>query len=405
MIKALYTSITGMNATQNALSVTSNNIANAQTTGYKKQKAIFDDLLYNNSTGSRGNEMYAGTNPKSIGNGVKLSGTYTDYSGGSITMNGGKTNVAIEGSGFFAVGDMNGGNVQYTRKGTFGVSENYYLTNSEGQYVMAYPGDPATGEVDFTRAPGPVKVPMGTAVGGIQSTKGILKGNIDTAEKGATQELTVFDSAGNALTVQFAFTKQADHNYSYTVKVRNDSKGEKEFKEIDKGNLGFNGVGQITSGQTKTFQFNGNPSFTLDMSQLTNHPTKTTLAPSDIDGQRAAIVKDCQITEGGYVTATYDDGSSRIIGQLAIAMYPNEGGLMKVGNGNYVETPAAGNRVIGVSGQNGAGTIRAGATEGSNVDLSVEFVDLMLYQRGFQGNAKVIKVSDEVLNEVVNLIR
>ena len=96
MIKALYTSITGMNAAQNALSVTSNNIANAQTVGYKKQKAIFDDLLYNNTVGSRGDGAYAGTNPKSIGNGVKFSGTSTDFSDGSITLTSDKMETAIE---------------------------------------------------------------------------------------------------------------------------------------------------------------------------------------------------------------------------------------------------------------------------------------------------------------------
>ena len=104
MIKALYTSITGMSATQNALSVTSNNIANAQTAGYKKQKAIFDDLLYNNTVGSRGDGSYAGTNPKSVGNGLKFSGTATDFSDGSITLTGEKMETAIEGNGLFIVG-------------------------------------------------------------------------------------------------------------------------------------------------------------------------------------------------------------------------------------------------------------------------------------------------------------
>lgn len=116
MIKALYTSISGMNATQNALSVTSNNIANAQTVGYKT-KAMFDDLLYNNSVGAKGDDRYAGTNPKSIGNGVKMSGTVTDYTDGTITLTGGKTQAALEGNGFFVVGDSKGGNMEFTRKG------------------------------------------------------------------------------------------------------------------------------------------------------------------------------------------------------------------------------------------------------------------------------------------------
>ena len=149
MIKALYTSITGMNATQNALSVTSNNIANAQTVGYKKQKAMFDDLLYNNSIGAKGDDRYAGTNPKSIGNGVKMSGTVTDYSDGTITLTGGKTQAAMEGNGFFVVGDSKAATWNLRVKGRSGYISDYYITNTEGQYVFAYPANASTGKLTY----------------------------------------------------------------------------------------------------------------------------------------------------------------------------------------------------------------------------------------------------------------
>lgn len=176
MIKALYTSITGMNATQNALSVTSNNIANAQTVGYKKQKAMFDDLLYNNSIGAKSDGKYAGTNPKSIGNGVKMSGTVTDYSDGTITLTGGKTQAAMEGNGFFVVGDSKGGNMEFTRKGTFGISSDYYITNTEGQYVFAYPANEATGEVDLSESQDHCKFQWEQQLVVFEHRKGQLKG-------------------------------------------------------------------------------------------------------------------------------------------------------------------------------------------------------------------------------------
>ncbi len=135
MYKALYTSMTVMNASQNALSVTSNNIANAQTVGYKKQKAIVDELLYNNTVGSRGDGAYAGTNPMSIGNGVKFSGTSTDFSDGSITLTPDKMETAIEGNGLFLVGDRNAGNVEYTIKRSFAVSKDRNVIHRCGQYV------------------------------------------------------------------------------------------------------------------------------------------------------------------------------------------------------------------------------------------------------------------------------
>ncbi|PFM66668.1 flagellar hook protein FlgE [Bacillus cereus] len=407
MIKALYTSITGMNATQNALSVTSNNIANAQTVGYKKQKAMFDDLLYNNSIGAKGDGTYAGTNPKSIGNGVKMSGTVTDYSDGTITLTGGKTQAAMEGNGFFVVGDSKGGNMEFTRKGTFGISSNYYITNTEGQYVFAYPANEATGEVDVSGIPGPLQIPMGTAIGGIRTSKGTIKGNIPTDAKQITQDLPVYDNAGNTWTMRVEFKQDSEHNYTYKVQMRNDSKKETEFKDVPGagGNMTFDAVGNPNpKEQAANIPFDGG-SIKLDLSHLTNHPTDKTLSVTDVDGRAAATVKDCFIADGGYVMVKYSDGSMKSAGQLAVAMFPNEGGLMKTGNGNYTATNTTGILALGASGQNGAGKVRGGAQEGANVDLSVEFVDLMLYQRGFQGNAKVIKVSDEVLNEVVNLIR
>ncbi|EJR79523.1 flagellar hook-basal body protein [Bacillus cereus VD156] len=407
MIKALYTSITGMNATQNALSVTSNNIANAQTVGYKKQKAMFDDLLYNNSIGAKGDGKYAGTNPKSIGNGVKMSGTVTDYSDGTITLTGGKTQAAMEGNGFFVVGDSKGGNMEFTRKGTFGISSDYYITNTEGQYVFAYPANEATGEVDLSGIPGPLQIPMGTAIGGIRTSKGTIKGNIPTGEKQITQDLPVYDNAGNTWTMRVEFKQTSEHNYTYKVQMRNDSKKETEFKDVPGagGNMTFDAVGNPNPKEQGTnIPFDGG-SIKLDLSHLTNHPTDKTLSVTDVDGRAAATVKDCFIADGGYVMVKYSDGSMKSAGQLAVAMFPNEGGLMKTGNGNYTATNTTGILALGTSGQNGAGKVRGGAQEGANVDLSVEFVDLMLYQRGFQGNAKVIKVSDEVLNEVVNLIR
>ena len=398
-----------MNATQNKLSVTSNNIANAQTVGYKKQKAMFDDLLYNNSIGAKGDGNYAGTNPKSIGNGVKMSGTVTDYSDGTITLTGGKTQAAMEGNGFFVVGDSKGGNMEFTRKGTFGISSDYYITNTEGQYVFAYPANEATGEVDLSGIPGPLQIPMGTAIGGIQTTKGTIKGNIPVNESKITQDLPFYDDAGNTWTMRVEFTKTGEHEYTYKVQRRNDSAKNPKFEEVtgagSTGTLKFNNVGNPDPVQQgANIPFNGG-TINLDFSKLTNHPTDKTLSVTDVDGRAAATVKDCFIADGGYVMVKYSDGSMKSAGQLAVAMFPNEGGLMKTGNGNYTATNTTGILALGASGQNGAGKIRGGAQEGANVDLSVEFVDLMLYQRGFQGNAKVIKVSDEVLNEVVNLIR
>lgn len=408
MIKSLYTSITGMNAMQNALSVTSNNIANAQTIGYKKQKAMFDDLLYNNSVGAKGNGTYAGTNPRSIGNGVKLSGVSTDYSGGSISMTGGKGQVALEGNGFFVVGDSAGGKLEYTRKGSFTNSDDYHIVNAEGKYVLGYPVDPETGITNVSAGLQPIKIPIGTAIPGSASDKGSLVGNLPKNEDAVTEEFPVYNKAGDKLTMRVEIKKGANEGeYTYSISTRNDTKNDKDFKTIpltQPNELKFNESGQLVSGGIVDFSFEGG-TFQLDLGKMTNLPTKNTLEPQNVSGFPAAVVENYVISDNGYVMATYSDGSTRALSQLAVATFPNQDGLMKVGNGNYAQTASSGLPKTGVAEQNGAGKIISGAQEGSNVDLSVEFVDLMLYQRGFQGNTKVIKVADEILNDIVNLIR
>lgn len=399
MIKSLYTSISGMNAMQNALSVTSNNIANAQTVGYKKQKAMFDDLLYNNTAGSRGDGTYAGTNPKSIGNGVKLSGTNTDYSTGTINPTGVKGNVAIEGNGFFVVGDSRGGNTQYTRKGTFNKSDDDYIVNTEGQYVLGYGVDPTTGKVDYLKGIHPISVPLGSAIAGVQTDAAKISGNIPRDESKMADEFIAYDNAGKKVNIRIEINKTTTANqYQYDVLV------DGQRVNVPNNTLTFDNTGKLQNGGIVDIPFN-NSTIKLDVSGLSNMPTERTLKAKATTGREAAVAKDYNISDGGDVLVTYSDGSSRVAGQLAVATFPNDNGLMKVGNGNYEPTAAAGVVSIGAANQGGAGKIKGNSQESSNVDLAVEFVDLMLYQRGFQGNTKVIKVSDDILNEVVNLIR
>ncbi|MEH7459631.1 flagellar hook protein FlgE [Bacillus sp. JJ1127] len=401
MIKSLYTSISGMNAMQSALSVTSNNIANAQTVGYKKQKAMFDDLLYNNTVGSRGDGTYAGTNPKSIGNGVKLSGTNTDYSTGTINPTGVKGNVAIDGNGFFVVGDSQGGNTQYTRKGTFNKSDDNYIVNTEGQYVLGYGVDQKTGKVDYLSGIKPISVPLDSAIAGVQTDAAKISGNIPRDVPEMVQEFKAYDSAGKKVSIRIEISKDTQPNqYKYNVLV--------DGQVATNNTLTFDNTGKLQNGGPVNIPFNvngGTGTIKLDVSGLSNMPTENTLTSKATTGREAAVAKDYEISDGGDVLVRYSDGSSRVAGQLAVATFPNDNGLMKVGNGNYEPTAAAGVVNIGAANQGGAGKIKGNSQESSNVDLAVEFVDLMLYQRGFQGNTKVIKVSDDILNEVVNLIR
>ncbi|MCP8968851.1 flagellar hook protein FlgE [Ectobacillus ponti] len=419
MIQSLYTSISGMKSFQEALSVTSNNIANAQTIGFKKQKAMFDDLLYQSAAGSKSDGKYAGTNARSVGTGVKLSSINTDYSSGSLTLTGGKTDVALEGNGFFLLGDASGANPQYTRKGAFNVSADFRIVNAEGKYVMGYPADPATGNIKQGGVPQPIELPMGTAVGGIKTDTATMSGNLP--KDGTTIQFPFYDDAGNKLVMELKYTPATDTEkqaaglaadesmYTYNATVQNP---DGSTAQAGSGSITFNANGTLKQDPnvdpaqipSLDLTYGGSP-VSLKIGGMTNYPTDKTMKVTDISGRQAAVAMDYSITDGGYVMVKYSDGTMKAAAQLAVATFPNEKGLVKTGSGNYIEGPAAGAVAYGVSGQNGAGQVRGGATEGSNVDLSTEFVDLMVYQRGFQGNSKVIKVADDVMNDIVNLIR
>ncbi|MDG4656202.1 flagellar hook protein FlgE [Ectobacillus antri] len=415
MIQSLYTSISGMKTYQEALSVTSNNIANSQTVGYKRQKAIFDDLLYRTTSGSKGDDKYAGTNAKSIGSGVKLSGVNTDYTSGVLTLTGGKTDVAFEGAGFFLLGDTNGANNTYTRKGTFSISADNRLVNAEGKYVLGYGTVAGTNNIDFSKSPQPISIPLGTAVAGQETNFGKISGNLAKDEPTTKIQFPVYDVAGNKQMLDVTFTENPDGSVSFSATIDGsatqiitgtpDGLGGYVESTQPTGTIIFDAQGNSSNDEERRYVEIGGKRIELNLTDITRYPTDKTLKVTDVTGRAASIPTDFAITDGGYVMVKYSDGSVKTAGQLAVATFPNEKGLEKIGNGNYVEGPSAGNVSIGVSGQNGAGIVRGGATEGSNVDLSTEFVDLMVYQRGFQGNSKVIKVSDEVLNDIVNLIR
>lgn len=509
MIRSIYTGMTGMKTFQDALSITSNNIANSQTIGHKSQKAIFEDLFYENKTGRKANEKFAGTNPLSVGNGVQLGAVKTNMTQGSVNYTGGKTDIAIEGDGYFIVGTENGESWEYTRKGTFRLSEDQKLTTTDGQYVMGWNIDPLTGKVDTTKRPTPIIVPLQAAIQGEKSTEAKISGNIDfdmMQGSSSKMQFPVYDSVGKRISVEMEFVKTANGEFEY-VAIPNESFVESNnikgiyfntrnaYDEIIKGvytvtveedpanpgtgalitvtdedgysvvdkqavdnvdqaislkgadgeefmTVEFNAIATgappttstITVGEIGTMKFdvkgnlesivpkdgtastpstidftsnsNGTPvSVELDLKSITSYATDTSLVVESTNGNAAASVRDFSISDDGNIQVLTSDGGVTNVAKVALASFPNNEGLMRTGKGNYVESTSSGMARIHESGMGNVGVIRASSLENSNVDLSSEFVDLMIYQKSFQANTKIIQISDEVVSGVINLIR
>lgn len=221
MIRSMFIGISGMKAGQTALSGIANNISNSQTTGYKAQKAQFEELYYQQQkAASAPGEKYAGTNPMDIGNGVRVTTFKTDFNQGNIDFTGNKTDMAIQGEGFFVLGDNAGQNKQYTRAGNFTLSSNNEIVTSTGQYVLGWNMDKMTGKINTSAGLSPIKIDLGDISKPIESTSATIQGNLNAeSEVGNVYgfQMATYDRLGSRHDIDYNFIKVADNEYRYVA--------------------------------------------------------------------------------------------------------------------------------------------------------------------------------------------
>lgn len=220
-MKAMFIGTSAMSANQTALSTIANNIANASTTGFKSQEAKFQDLFYQQlQSASAPSGNYAGTNPMESGNGVKVSTLASDFTQGNINSTGKNGDLAIQGDGFFVLGDSEGGNRVYTRDGNFSTSKNNELVANDGKYVMGWNIDESTGIVNTSAAVEPIKIPLGTVSIPKQSTYIDLKGNLNAegeVDEVVGLQVATYDKLGGKHDVEINFVRGANNEYQYVA--------------------------------------------------------------------------------------------------------------------------------------------------------------------------------------------
>ena len=419
MIQAMYSGVSGMKAFKADLDVIGNNIANINTVGYKVGRATFKEMLNQTMAGATGpNNGRGGTNPSQVGLGVVIGSVDVNLSQGSMQATGRQTDLAIEGNGFFSLGD--GSNTFYTRDGTFGLDAQYNLVSaSTGLKVLGWNADQTSGIVDtsapITGASG-IKIPVGGMSLARQTSAINVGGNLNaSALKDDTYKIkfSVYDSLGLEHETQITFTKmdtdpitnQAQWGYKVTVPDANptdvatgtlkfDDKGHSSVENVDISFDLADSNGSITPLAAK-INF-------ADVSQLNGIDTVDLTYQ---DGLPMGTLEGFSIGRDGLVSGTFSNGSSRAIGQVALAEFNNASGLSKAGNNLLRESPNSGTARIATPGTGSCGLIAAGFLEASNVDLANEFSNMIVAQRGFQANSRIITVSDEVLQELVSLKR
>ena len=463
MMRSLYAGVSGMQNHQTRLDVIGNNVANVNTTGFKRGRVNFQDMISQQMSGAASpTTEVGGVNPKEVGLGVTVAAIDTVFTQGNLQTTGVSTDIAIQGNGFFVM--KNGEESFYTRAGAFSLDSEGTLVNpANGMRVQGWMADEINGQMVLQTAGSTedLIIPVGSkdpakatenvnfACNLNKNTPEILEGASpeDIARGTWSTEQKIYDSFGNEHMLNVSFTRVVGNPNQWQATVVVDP----DMAEESQTRVGLN----TTDGQENTFLINFDNTGTLQSvtdsaGNLTNpegqivlqtsfnviganpdedgNPTRQTLninlgtigsqkntitqsASSSStkafyqDGYTMGYLDNFKIDSSGIITGVYSNGTNRTIGQIALATFANQGGLEKAGDNTYVESNNSGMANIGTSGIAGKGSMLAGALEMSNVDLTEQFTDIIVTQRGFQASSKTIQTADTLLDTVMSLKR
>jgi flagellar hook protein FlgE len=407
VLRSLFSGITGLRQHQTLMDVVSNNISNVNTTGFKSSSVVFEDTLSQlvkpagSATATNG-----GVNPAQVGLGVQLGAVMTNFGQGSAQNTGRSTDLMIQGDGFFVV--RSGTETAYTRAGAFSFDSTGTLVTPEGRVIQGWAG--TAGVVNTDNPIGDITLPTGTLLPPVASTVVTAGGNI-TAGTTTTLTLgaTAYDVQGKSHALSVSLVWNAT-NLNYDVSITDQTDG---TSVPTAGVLAFDNTGAydpLTS-IVPTIQFNDGAGATplttvnIDLTGATNFGGPKSLAVTQTDGNSAGTLQQFQIQADGTVLGMFSNGEKQVMAQIALANFNNPMGLEKTGETMFRATTNSGLAQVGIPGSGGRGDLLGGSIEMSNVDLAQEFTNLIVAQRGFQANSKVITTSDQMLQDLVDLKR
>ncbi|MFD2044108.1 flagellar hook-basal body complex protein [Ornithinibacillus salinisoli] len=358
MLRSMYAGISGMKNFQTKLDVIGNNIANVNTSGFKKGRVTFQDMMSQMTSGAQGpTATRGGVNPAQVGLGSQLGSIDNIHTQGFRQTTNNPLDFALEGDGMFVVRD--GDSVAYTRAGNFYLDENGSIVNPQGLYLTGF----QTNEVDARQ--------------------------FTTDDESLTVSV---DENGNA-------TVSGNNIYEAGITANTDTSGTFDVITLN-----------LEDGRTITI--NDDPSgVTIDFNDTSYTGEATNITTTGFDYTQTSNIQipdtaqSFSVQSNGIINYIDEDGNTQVAGQIAIANFSNPAGLEKAGSNLFYNTPNAGYTGLSEPESEGVASIVSGSLEMSNVDLSEEFTEMITAQRGFQANTRIITTSDEILQELVNLKR
>ena len=414
MIRSLRTGVSGLKSHQVRMDVISNNIANVNTTAFKRGRAAFNELLGQTLLGVGRTAGGRGINPAYVGLGVSVGSIDVNFAQGALENTGVATDLGINGDGFFVV--RGGDRIYLTRAGNFTINRFGELVTNSGLQVQGWAFD-ENGELR-SAALEDVRIPFSATAPPRQTENIYVRGNLN-AELAAGETVTVstvvYAPQGKARTIIIEFTKTSNPNeWQWNLL---DEDGNPLGVTITSDNLiTFDTQGNLDPAEAlQTFDWDIDndgtlESFTLNLAgaddALTQYAGSTTATVRDQDGQPPGSLIGFSINQEGVVELNFSNGYQQKIYQLALGSVNNVNGLQQVGDNLWSLTSSSGDLALGRAGvELNRTVIVAGTLEMSNVDLATEFTDMIVTQRGYQASARIITTSDEMLQELVQLKR
>lgn len=401
--------LSGLQADSVALNTIGNNLANLNTTAFKKKSTSFEDLFYQQIGTSGANEALQ------VGVGTKVAGTSTSFQQGSLSSTGNATDMALSGNGYFVV--QQGGVQSLTRAGNFQLDSFGNLQTVNGEQVMGY--GTANGVVSSNTALGALQLPIGQTEAAKATQNFSITANLNAAAAVGTTystPVTSYDSLGQSHIATVNYTKTAANTWGYAVMLPN---GEATGVSGNTGTLTFDSAGKILTpaGTISGIQFTGMANGSSDMSlnwslrdalgngMISQSTAASSSTATTQDGFESGVYQSFTVDAAGIISAAFSNGHVSQVGQLAVASVSNQEGLVMTGNNNYRTTAASGLASIGVAGAGGRGSIEDDTLEQSNVDIATEFSNLIVAQRSFEANSKTVTTFDQITQDTISMLR
>jgi flagellar hook protein FlgE len=415
MMRALFAGVSGLRNHQTKMDVIGNNIANVNTVGFKASRVTFKEAFVQLIQGASRPVTLGGINPLQIGTGVNMGSVDRLFTQGSLENTGQALDLAIQGDSLFVL--SNGQNRGYSRAGNFQLDANGSLVSGTNGYIVQGQMADAAGNFSSSSSIGDIKLQLHSLSPAQQTGQIGLSGNLDAgAAPGATYSMgiTTYDSLGGPHDLQLTFTNTAPGQWSWTA-----SSATAVITPAGSGAVSFNPDGSLASftypggGAGITLTPPGGTAFTVAVNAgtvggidgLAGFANPSSAVVTSQNGYPSGTLENITVDTKGVISGAFSNGVSRDLARIALAGFNNPSGLNTDGNNLYTESSNSGLPVIGFAGSTDTSTITPGALETSNVDISQEFTNMIIAQRGFQANARVISTADEMLNELVNLRR